>query len=238
MKPILFAVAAFIAISAAVAADRARPEELDKWMANYYAGPRPDEVATALRAVENQGLFENDDVQAPLSGFFAEIFRNNPNRIAEWIKPYRGVPNRHIIYSALWMADSVESKAALESLAKAASPEEAKRLRELISSSPPTVASMKIDSPASLDYLWGSFVASGSGVPVLRVIDQMKRANTRGNINETLIGEAAQWSVSANARQHSIVLQIVTAKAKTADPETKKILREILAGIEKDKAKK
>jgi hypothetical protein len=238
MKTILFAIVAFFAISAAGAADRARPEELDRWMAYYYADPRPDEVATALRAIENQGLFEKDSVQAPLSGFFAEIFRTNPDRVAEWIKPYRGVPNRHIIYSALWMADSVQSKAALESLAKAASPDEAKRLKELISSAPPTAASMELDSPASLDYLWGSFMASGSDAPVLRLIDQMKRANTRGNISESLIGGAAQWSVSANARQHSKVLQIATAKAATADPETKRILREILAGIEGEKAKK
>jgi hypothetical protein len=173
-----------------------------------------------------------------LSGFFTEIFRANPDKIGGWVKPYIGIPNRHILYSALWMANSKESKAALEQMVKGATPEEAKRLRGLAWSPPPTIESMSIDSPASLDYLWGCFTASGSEKPVLRVIDQMKLVNTKGDVGTMMIGGAAQWSVSANARQHEKVLKIVKARADAADPETKALLKEILAGIDAEKAKK
>jgi hypothetical protein len=238
MKPILFALVAFIAVSAMGANDRAPPEQLEKWLTYYYLDPHPDEVPAALRAIAQQGLFENDHVQAPLSGFFAEVFRSNPEKLDTWIKPYLGIPDRHIIYSALWMANSAQSKAALESLAKAAKPDEAKRLRQRLSTPPPTIGAMPIDNPASLDYLWGSFMASGAETPVVRVIEQVKRADVRGNINETLIGSAAKWSLLANASQHAKVLEIIRANAESSDTETRAALGEILSEVDKRPATK
>lgn len=238
MTKVLFACVALLAFSYAGAKEHAPPDQLEQWMTYYYLDPSPNEVASALEAVTANGFFENDNVQAPLSGFFTEIFRANPDKIGGWVKPYIGIPKRHILYSALWMANSKESKVALEQMAKGATPEEAKRLRGLASSPPPTIESMSIDSPASLDFLWGCFTGSGSEKPVLRVIDQMKLVNTKGDVRTMMIGGAAQWSVSANARQHEKVLKIVKARADTADPETKALLKKILAGIDAEKAKK
>ena len=238
MHRVLFACVALLAFSGAGAKERATPDQLEQWMAYYYLDPQPKEVASALEAVTAKGFFENDNVQAPFSGFFTEIFRANPDKVSGWVKPYVGIPNRHILYSALWMANSKESRVALEQMAQGTAPEEAKKLRALASSPPPTVESMRIDSPASLDYMWGCFSASGSNQPVLRVINEMKLVHVKGDVGAMLIGGAAQWSVSANARQHERVLKIVKAKAETADPETKALLKTILAGIDAEKAKK
>jgi hypothetical protein len=238
MKRFLFACTAFLALWCVAAKEHVPPDRLDEWVAYYYLDPHPDEVADALKAVSAQGLFDNDDAQAPLSGFFAEVFKANPARLEEWVKPYIGIPNRGILYSALWMANSKESRAALEQLAKGAAPDEAKQLRALIASPAPDVASMEIDSPASLDYLWGCFMATGSEAPVLRVIDQFKLADAEGDIAAKAIGGAARWSVAANSRQHEKVLAIVKTRAETADPETKARLQEILARIDAEKAHK
>jgi len=43
--------------------------DIEQWVSFYYVHPVPDEVAEALRAVASEGYFQNDDVQAPLSGF-------------------------------------------------------------------------------------------------------------------------------------------------------------------------
>ena len=238
MKRILLILVSLLTVSSASAKGLASPDQLDEWMTYYYLDPAPSEIPKALQAVSARGFFENDNVQAPLSGFFAEVFKANPGKLQEWVKPYIGVPRRHILYSALWMANSNEAKVALEQLAKGAAPEEAAQLRKLAASTPPTISSMEIDSPAALDYLWGCFMATGSDTPVLRIIDQIKLANVKGNVAVMMIGSAAEWSVSANARQHKRVLQIVRAKAKTADPETRAVLLKILSGIAAQGAKK
>src|SRR5690606_1542126 len=130
-------------------------------------------------------------------------------------------PGRHILYSALWMANSPQSRAALKHLSESSAPSDADRLRSLIETTPPTIESMNINSPAALDYLWGSFMATGAAEPVLRVIDQMKLSDVKGNTEVMMIGGAASWSVSANARQHPRVLEILQQRRNTADPETK-----------------
>jgi hypothetical protein len=238
MKRFFLVVATCAIFSCASANEAAPAEQLEQWMTYYYLSPKPSQVPQALKAVADEGLFENEDALAPLSGFFSEVFRANPTKLEEWVKPYAGVPKRYILYSALWMANTRQSKSALAYLANAASAEESKELKEFLASQPPTIESMSIDSPASLDYLWGCFMGSGSEVPVLRIIDQLKLVNAQGDIGATLIGGAAQWSVSANARQHEKVLKIVRARVHTADPETKAILQKILSGIEAEKSGK
>jgi hypothetical protein len=200
----------------------------DEWTTYYYLHPNPDEVASALKTIDAKGYFNNQDVQAPLSGFFSEVFRANPTRVENWVSPYQGRPGLHILYSALWTSNTPQSKGALERLADAAPPEVAKQLRILLASEPPDIASTDVNSPAVLDYFWGSFMASGAAAPVLRIIDQMKFANTKGNIGVLMIGGSAQWSVAANARQHKRVREIVKSAIPTADPVTRKMLRDIL----------
>src|SRR5664279_1179850 len=102
MNRLLLAFILCLSLSCAVAKEHSPPEKLDEWMTYYYLDPRPDEVEAALKAITAQGYFENDNVQAPLSGFFTEVFRANPDKISAWVKPYVGVPKRHILYSALW----------------------------------------------------------------------------------------------------------------------------------------
>lgn len=212
-------------------------KDLDKWMTYYYLNPEPDKIALALESISDKGYFENNNAQAPLSGFFSEIFMAHPEKINDWVKPYIGIPKRHILYSALWTSGSPQSRAALEQMAEAASPEEAKMIRSLLATPPPTIESMSVNSPAAVDYLWGRFMASGSATPINRIIDQMKRANSEKISDDRLIGEAARWSISANARQHKRVLEIVILQSNTADPQTKQLLNEILAGINAENTK-
>ena len=224
-------------LSNAFAQGNREMQNLDEWTTYYYLNPEPDKIVLALKEITARGYFENDNVQAPLSGFFSEVFLANPERINTWVEPYIGIPKRHILYSALWASNSTQSRVALERMAKAVSPEEAKKILSLLASPPPTIESMSINSPSALDYLWGRFMASGSAAPVNRIIDQMKLTDSKGNVEAMLIGGAAQWSVSANDRQHKKVLEIVKARTVTADSQTKKLLNEILAGIDAAKTK-
>lgn len=226
----------FLAVSGAFAQETRKLEDVGEWVMHYYLHPAPDEIPRAIEAIASNGYFEHAEAQASLSGFFSEIFRENPRLLDAWIKPYLGVPGRHVFYSALWAADTPEAKTALERMAEASAPEDAKRIQSLLKSKSPDVDSMAINSPAALDYLWGKFFASGSKAPVLRIIDQLKLESTKGNTLATMIGGAANWSLAANARQHERVLDIVKAKVATADPVTRAMLEDILREIEEERA--
>ena len=238
MRKFLFVLTLALISASTDSRERVSAQNVEAWISSYYLAPKPDEVADAIAVLAAKGLLESGQAEAALSGFFAEVFRANPGRVEDWVQPYLGLPKRFVIYTALWMAHSRESMFALGRMADVAPFEEATALRVMRGSLPPSIESMPIDSPATLDFLWGCFFASGSEVPVLRIIDQMKLADRRGDANTMLIGGAAQRSVSANAKQHERVLSIVKERAKTADPDTKAKLDEILSAAEAARAKK
>ena len=238
MRKFLFVLTLALVSASTDSRERVSAQNVEAWISSYYLAPKPDEVADALAVLAAKGLLESGQAEAALSGFFAEVFRANPGRVEDWVQPYIGLPKRFVIYTALWMAHSRESMFALGRMADVAPFEEGPALRVLRGSLPPSIESMPIDSPATLDFLWGCFFASGSEVPVLRIIDQMKLADRRGDANAMLIGGAAQRSVSAHARQHEKVLSIVKERAQTADPETKAKLDEISSAAEAERAKK
>ena len=238
MRKLVFFLALALVSAGTGSRERVSAQNVEAWVGSYYLAPKPDEVADALAVLAAKGLLESGPAEAALSGFFAEVFRANPGRVEDWVQPYMGLPKRFVIYTALWMAHSRESMFALGRMSDVAPIEEGPALRVLRGSLPPSIESMPIDSPATLDFLWGCFFASGSEVPVLRIIDQMKLADRRGDANAMLIGGAAQQSVSANARQHERVLSIVKERAQAADPETKAKLDEISSAAEAERAKK
>jgi len=203
--------------------------DFEQWVSFYYVHPAPEEIAEALRIVDSEGYFQNDNVQAPLSGFFAEVFRANPERISGWVAPYAGRKSMHILYSALWVADSSQSRAALALLQTIANPADRLLIESLLVGGPPSIGDTTVDSPAVLDYLWGRFMASGAEEPVIRVIQEMQSASPGSGTTQMLISGAANWSVSANARQHIRVLEIVKAQAQ-AQPssEVASALRQII----------
>ena len=181
--------------------------------------------------MSTRGLFDNEDTQAPVAGFLSEVFLANPNRVQAWVEPYLGIPGRHVLYWALWACDSPNCLAVLKGVADVASPDEATQIHAALASPAPSVNTTPIESPMDLDYLWGRFMAAGSADSLNRIIDQIKLVNREGDDDAMLIGQLAVWSVSANARQHRRVFELVKAKAATADPQTSEILNKIIAEI-------
>jgi len=238
MRKLLLVLALAVGCGALCAKERLSNQNVEAWVTSYYLAPKPDEVADALAVLAAKGLLDTGQAEAPLSGFFAEVFRANPGRVDQWVQPYIGVPKRYVLYTALWVANTGESQFALRRMADMAPMEEGAALRVLRSSPPPAIETISIDRPAMLDFLWGSFWATGSEVPVLRIIDQMKLANRSGDATAVLIGTTAQSSLSVAAKQHAKVLAIIKERATTADPETRAKLDEIISATAAERATK
>jgi hypothetical protein len=99
-----------------------------------------------------------------------------------------------------------------------------------------------VDHPLVLDALWGTFMATGEAAPVECIIAvlpwvwQLDSRNTpqdaQGNRQldfRFLIGGAAEWSLSSNARQHPKVLAICEAvMGKTGDDKLADALTRIV----------
>src|SRR4030095_12620547 len=161
MSKLLFVLALTLVSAGTDSRERVSAQNVEAWVTSYYLAPKPDEVADALAVLAAQSLLERGEAQAAHLGFVAEVFRANPGRVEGWVQPYLGLPKRFVIYTALWIAHSRESMFALGRMADVAPFEEGTALRVLRGSLPPSIESIPIDSPATLDFLWGCFFASG-----------------------------------------------------------------------------
>ena len=106
---------------------------------------------------------------------------------------------------------------------------------------PIDLAKDRIDSPAFLDMLLGTFSASGKAWPVERIIGVLSwDLPAEGTPNRTgviLIIGAARWSLSSNAFQHRRVYEICQNTLPKLNPEGRQELNEILQKVNERKGR-
>ncbi len=220
---------------ASVASASSKGANLDNWITYYYMHPQPDDIPARVREMAALGLFRKQTDDAPMVAFLAEVFRQNPNRIAEWFESLHNTsPDvRSAIIRAAWESNTKEGTAVLNALGTQKERDFALQVRK---QKPIDLAKDQIDSPAFLDMLWATFFASGKAWPVERIIGVLSwKVPAEGAANRTgviLIIAAARWSLSSNAFQHRRVYEICRNTLPKLNPEGRRTLSEILQEVD------
>ncbi len=231
------AVAVLLALAFLAAAD-SNSADITNWITYYYMHPQPDDVPARVREMAALGVFRKESAAPPVIAFLAEVFRENPSRIAGWFETLRNIsPDARLaIIRAAWESNTKEGAAALNALGAQKERDLASQIRK---QKPIDLAKDQIDSPAFLDMLWGTFSASGKAWPVERVIGvvswKVPAEGTPNRTNVLLIIGAARWSLSSNAFQHRRVYEICQNTLSNLNPEGRKELNEILQKVNERK---
>lgn len=189
------------------AADEKTPANGDDWLTFYYRNPRPDQLIAQLKAWSAEGTLQDSNARAPLLGFLSQVFHQNPQQLQDWYLQTRSLPakDQELITMALWMSDSAESKALLKK----------EMPKAFAGKTPPDILQLKLDSPSTLDLLWGYYFATGESKVLRRIIEMFRYADAPQKLEGipegrtplyTTLPHAAKWSISSNARQHPKVL--------------------------------
>ncbi len=204
--------------------------DLENWTTYYYLYPQPDLTVKAIFFSEQVGFMDCPNAAAPLIGFFGQIFAANPGKLQAWVqdlKPLKQI-HKNIIYTALWLANTNESKTQAAILLKQLAPDMQASITKSTAKHV-AVEHMEINSPAVLDMLWASFFATGDERYVKRIMSVLPWfGSSEHNGAKTLIAGTAKWSLTCNARQHKRVLQICE-KERNCQPALKNALNEVIA---------
>lgn len=212
-------------------------DDLSRWMNYYYLHPQPDLMIQAIDYIQKNNLASND-ARNSLIAFFSQLIAQNPQKLAAWTEHFKSMDERMkgILWTAMWQADTPESKKQLVIFTNSLSPEIKKATSKM--PAPVAIEKMPIQGPGALDRLWSCFCATGDERYVKRVIEVLPPPDTHGakqvpgNVaSEMMRAGAAKWSLTSNAHQHKKVLAIcMQIKQQTKDPTLKK---ELTAVIEK-----
>ena len=144
-------------------------EEGEDWATYYYLEPTPEQVSSRIKQFSSTGVFDKPDAIPPLVAFMAEVFRQNPAKLAEWSEELAQLPPQHrrYVWWALWNADIPEAHAAL----KVRAGTDAEDVQRITASKPIKWQSENPIHPSDLDVLWATFMASGNPAAVEKIID-------------------------------------------------------------------
>ena len=198
------------------------------WMTSYYDSPSPERFVEEVRTPTNAGVFNDRKSQPYFIAFLSQVMAQNPERVERWLKEFEDLDEkqRTVVLSAAWYSDTEPAMAYFQK----------KQLKAWAEQDAPSILKMKVNSPATLDMLWGHFMATGERKPIRRIVSAFQLSNYSGALKRLKESkqtpqdkkeawfdatfQAAQWSLTSNCTQHPKVLD--HCKAIFQDKDTPK----------------
>lgn len=211
-------------------------EDVSKWMTFYYQKPDSSRLPEAIEYMSQSGTLDNKNALAPIFGFLAGVFKDNPQQVPSWIDRLGSLEESHlgVVVLGLWYANLPDSQKRVYAILEN-HPDLKRQFGYLSQGSPTPVEKIPLEQGAwVLDALWGNFMATGNKTPVQRIMTTLPWIDAKGDINRLLIGGAARWSLTSNAVQHQRVMQFCEEDVSTQSKEVAAKLREVIANAKKE----
>lgn len=211
-------------------------EQFSEWVTYYYLAPQPERVSSAIRYYAGSALYEKQNTRILMAPFFASLLQQDAGLLRQAYDDVGqdGSEDAQIFFlNVLWLVDTEESRALL---AKARTDWTAEPLQRVLARMeghrPDHLLEDPVDSPADLDRLWVMFMATGDAAPVRKIISVLHLLE-EGHGEEIIVGGAARWSLTSNARQHKRVYEICQQELRGTEGTTKSLLEQVLAEADK-----
>lgn len=222
----------FLLLPAAQAEGRFRSwEEFNEWFTYYYMHPAPERIPDGIRYYCDSSMFEKANTHMPMAAFYTALLKEDNDLMRSVCKSITadGSDNSKVfLLNVLWLANTAESRKLMDA---AKSEWKSDEMRDLIvrieKQKPDNILSAPVKDPARLDMLWGTFLATGKAEPVKKIISVLHLAED-GHDMELILGSAAKWSLTSNARQHKRVSEICEEEAKKSTEPTKRLLETVV----------
>jgi hypothetical protein len=180
-----------------------------QWMDHYYQNPRPNDFLRAVYSLNRDGYFDTDTQPNTAIGFFATVFKQNPEQADQWLRasatllPDRG---RRILAVAAWLAGNPTGTKQVETMSSCDSSDVRDGVARLVSKAPPSsVSEIPVDSEPSMNIQWGAYLASGDRRNITNVLAAL-------GSNEPGLATSARFALAQDASADPRVLEICRAE--------------------------
>lgn len=198
-------------------------EAVDPFVMGYFTKPQEEKAGEILKKeAELIDLTKDFGAIPGKIGFYSELFKKNPQKLAEWFADAKDMPvlSRQVFLTALTLADTEEAKKEAKAIISMdpSSEHMVKNIdQELLS--PKSLE--KTDNPAALDLAWGAFFASGDPDYIHSLVRCAVRPDRKDD--EDVTRAAARWSLKAIGKNHARVKELADAYLKTRSKEEQEI---------------
>lgn len=231
------------------------PNELNKWITNYYEHPSPAKFGHALTGSVQPSSFSDpklcSDVsladlvnrcsKVPLAYFFGTMSRETSDSSSVVLDLTRKYPAnsevRNFLLQVLILSNTETARLALSKF-------QLSEIQGATSSLPSGIEGKlwdwrtdPITTPEQLGILWHVFYATGNEMAVKRIFLAFQMLRDGKTVGERNVGALAIYSTRSHVRQHSKVHAIAVSESKHLSGPAGFELREILKGFDKEREK-
>jgi hypothetical protein len=233
-------------------------DAVNAWMDNYRLKPEPAQLPNAVQALSKSLTFKDPESAGFYVGFIAGALKAEPKRADALIKRMITLPvaDQWVLVRAVAYSGVSDWRAKLRTLAPLL-PDRHEMIEAYLTGRLPTLDAIPVDhtptfmerlkasfpktqskpkvtfsgNPELLDTLWGEYFATGSDVPVRRVIAVLPWSKDRDNVDRLTVGNLAKVTLANNASRYPDLLAMLKRIKATETGDTAKILAEaIVAG--------
>jgi len=236
-------------------------DALLKWINDYRHKPDPDGLPAAVRALSGMQAFKDSETSGAYIGFIAGVLGANPDRAEILVARMLPIaPSDHwvlvraVAYSGLpeWkevlatFVDRMPTRRpmidqyldgklpTLDQIAyQTAKPGMLDKIKVSLKLGEQPKKEVALDpTPELIDVLWGSYLATGSYEPILRMIKLLPLVNDKDSVDNLTAGSAAKFTLASNAVRDTDLLSLLELADKSQPKEVKVVLDDVIETAE------
>src|SRR6516225_4815424 len=208
-----------------------------RWINEYRRRPDPDRLPAVVHALSAMQAFKAAESSGPYVGFIAGVLGTNAARAPDlivkmlvidpadqWVLvraiAYSGLPNWRELLATF--VDRMATRRAMIDKIKSTL-HIGKEQKKAVVLQP---------TPELIDVLWGYYLATGSYVPIERVIKLLPLSNDHENVDNLTTGSAAKFTLASNAVRDADLLAMLKWADKNQPKEVKVVLDDVIETAE------
>lgn len=241
---VLGVLALFLAIGDLSAAQKARTakqtadfsstEHVLKWINAYRKKPDPKHFDEAVRAMFAFQLFKDVENAGVYIGFMGGVIGSDPAKAEQTVTSLfpMAPEDQAVLIKAISFSGLPDWKDLLKRFVERM-PARKVMLEKYLYGKVDTLAEVPLDTGAfALDANWGYYFATGSPVPIRRIITALEWAKEKNSVEKLTAGSMARWTLAQNASRDMDLLRLLKQEYPQVTGEARPVLKDVIEAAE------
>ena len=229
------------------------PDQLMDWISNYRDHREPWRVPAAVHAMNDFGLFGDEEKAWFCIGFIAGVLGSNPKDGPSLVPKMFPMPDKEqaIIIRAIVYSGRPDWRELLEKNSSRM-PLRRPLIDDFLNDKRPTLMTLPLDTGGSpgIYALWGYYVATGQHEPVVRIMEALRWSKTKADsgfsfrkvfsgwgrdpsaLDKITTGGTAKWTLASYAERDRQLLALYRAESGRQPEEIAVPLKDVIKAAE------
>ncbi|MEO1542496.1 MAG: hypothetical protein AAFR75_00520, partial [Pseudomonadota bacterium] len=210
-----------------------KAEHVLSFINDYRENKTPDEIPELVHAMVRLGVISDPEKSGVYTGFLAGIIQDNQVRAPELIGKMFPMPppQQVVLIKAIAYSELPNWKLLLEGFVERM-PARKVLIHRYLYGEATSLSDLPLDDGFTLDVYWGLYFATGNWAPAARIINALKWAGEKNDVEKLTIGSMAKWTYATNATRDKNLLDLAKREINHQPEDVRLHLREVIDAAE------